>query len=247
MLRNTFVSFFVYWFCCHSSMATMFIPLPIDKQVDEATSAVEAKLSSSRVFKNESGQTVTEYSFDVLKSYNFSSNESENKQLKLTMLGGTYNGITSKIDGAPQFNENEKTFLLLKTVDSKIYLSNFTLGKYKIQEIDGKTYYVSEVFPLNPQIGRITQNKMIELMEKKWKVSFDVSNKAIRNSEVLEGATVNSASARILSLEKRAPAQDMKAQQHVPVFFWSALFILLFFFSIIFIKLGKSERHHKSN
>jgi hypothetical protein len=175
----------VYLFCCQYSIATIFLPISIDKQVEEATFAVEAKLSNSRVFKDESGKTMTEFSFDILAAYNFSNDESGEKQLKLTMPGGTYDGVTSAIDGAPQFNKNEKIFLLLKKVDSKIYLSNFTLGKYRVQEVEDKTYYVSEVFPTNPKIGRIQKEKMIELMNEKWKLMIDDYNKITKTSKVL--------------------------------------------------------------
>jgi hypothetical protein len=241
------VSAFVFLFTAiHSTcFATVFSPLSFEKQIEEATSAVEVKLSSSRVFKNESNMTMTEYSFDVLESYNLAEENLDNQKLKLSILGGTYNGITSMIDGAPRFTENERTFLLLKKIDSKIYLSNFTLGKYKIQNIGGKTFYLSEVFPGNSKIGKIAKDKMIELMREKWKVSLMVpyihSSRAIASkSELFPLISRVHASARGIAQE------EVNKDEGVPFFFWSAIVFFVFFFGFIFFKLGKTENKYKN-
>lgn len=227
--------------------ATMFFPLPFEKQVEEATSAVEVQLASTKVFKNALGAIMTEYSFNVLEAYNVYENDLENQKLKLTMPGGTFEGITSMIDGAPQFNAEEKSFLLLKKIESKIYLSNFTLGKFKIQEQNGKTYYVSEVFPSDPNIGKIAKEQMVELMKTKWKISFSDTPETM----MAPGSESRSKplTALFKSAEKRQPAQEAeegREAREVPIFFWTAIFTLGFFFAFIFIKLGKSEHQHKS-
>ena len=91
--------------------ATTFSALPFDKQVEEATSAVEVKLENTKVFKNASGLIMTEYSFDVLESYNLSDDDLDNQKLKISMPGGTFDGVTSMVDGAPQFSKDERSFL----------------------------------------------------------------------------------------------------------------------------------------
>ncbi|MDD4976281.1 MAG: hypothetical protein PHY93_18125 [Bacteriovorax sp.] len=232
--------------------ATMFLPLPFDKQVEEATSAVEVKLENTKVFKNASGLIMTEYSFEVLESYNFSDDDLDNQKLKLSMPGGTYDGITSMIDGAPQFNKNERSFLLLKKIDSKNYLSNFSLGKFKIQEFEGKPYYVSEVFPMDPKIGRISKEKMIELMKSKWKITLMIP-KIIPHVTASTSASSPGPGTEIRPIIKsvddleREPAQEESiTNEGVPIFFWSAIAFFVFFFSFIFFKLGKTDSKHKS-
>lgn len=226
----------------NAAFATMFFPLPFERQVDEATSAAEVRLASTRVFKNSAGAIMTEYHFDVLESYNLSPDELEKNQLKLTMPGGTYEGITSMVDGAPSFKEGEKSFLLLKKIESTIYLSNFTLGKYKIQNYEGKDYYVSEVFPMDQNVGRISKEKMVELMKTKWKTTFAPEKKTEQPAVM---AKVPPAPEREFKFEKRAPAQESAAAEEVPVFFWGALVLVSFFFALIFFKLGQSEHQHK--
>lgn len=229
------------------SFATMFTPLPFDTQVEEATSAVEVKLENTKVYKNASGLIMTEYSFNVLESYNLADDDLENQKLKLSMPGGTYNGITSMIDGAPQFNKDERSFLLLKKIDSKNYLSNFSLGKFKIQNYEGKTYYVSEVFPMDPKIGRISKDKMIELMKNKWKITLMIP----KIIPAYETASTPVAEMRPLiksvhDLEREPAQEESISNEGVPVFFWSAIALFAFFFSFIFFKLGKTECKQKS-
>lgn len=224
--------------------ATMFFPLPFEKQVEEATSGVEVRLSASKVFKNALGTIMTEYSFDVLEAYNFSVDDLENNKLKLTMPGGSFEGITSMIDGAPQFIQDEKSFLLLKKVESNHYLSNFTLGKFKIQEQEGKTFYVSEVFPADVNIGRISKEKMVELMKTKWKTSFNNSPESVI-APAGDAAGGKPLTALFKMAEKREPAQEAEQSKSAPLFFWSWIAILAVFFVLIFFKLSQSEHQNK--
>ena len=243
MLKK-FITILSVLFVHNICFATIFSPLTFDKQVEEATSGVEVKLNNSHVFRNASGLIMTEYNFDVLESYNLSPDDLDNQKLKLTMPGGTLDGITSNIDGAPQFNSDDRSFLLLKKIESKIYLSNFTLGKYKIQEYEGKTDYVSEVFPMDPKVGRISKDNMIDLMKIKWKISSSSSLEQINSSMVphVEKKLVLENS-KNPEFKKRSPADDDNesvAHEEVPLFFWSAIALVVFFFSFIFFKLGKS-------
>jgi|GEM_PF-771497 len=225
----------------NAAFATMFFPLPFDKQIEEATSAAEVKLTSSHVFKNSAGAIMTEYVFEVLESYNLSSDDLDKQNLKLAMPGGTYEGMTSMIDGAPVFKEGEKTFLLLKKIESKIYLSNFTLGKYKIQNVEGKDYYVSEVFPFDQNIGRISKEKMVELMKEKWKLS--AAPLKVEGRPVF--VRVPPSPEKHFVFEKREPAQESVATEEIPVFFWSALVLVTFVFGLIFIKIGQNGQLSK--
>jgi hypothetical protein len=158
------MSFLAIFLC--TANATQFIPLSIEKQVDEADFAVEATLQAHTVYRNSASAIMTDYSFIINESFGLTE-----KELHLDLPGGTLDGVTSMVDGAPNFEEGKKVFLLLKKVESKIYLSNFTLGEYKIVEIDGKTFYQSTVFSNDPKNGIISKEKMKSLMQEKWHYS----------------------------------------------------------------------------
>lgn len=240
MLKKVWLIFILV--LANAAFATMFFPLSFDKQIDEATSAAEVKLLSFRVFKNSAGAIMTEYSFEVLESYNLNQKDLDQGHLKLVMPGGTLDGITSMVDGAPVFLNGEKTFLLLKKIESRLYLSNFTLGKYKIQSYEGKDFYVSEVFPTDQNIGRISKEKMIELINEKWKIS---SAPRLETARPLL-SRIPPLPERFPVFEKRGPAQEAIASEEVPVFFWGALILVSFFFGVIFFKLRQNGQLNKS-
>ena len=227
------------------SMATIFVPLSIEKQIEEANSAAEVKLETSRAFRDERGMIMTEYRFNVLDSYSLPPEDLEGGVLSITMMGGTFEGVTSMIDGAPKFQVGKRNFLLLKKIQFKFYLSNFTLGQYDIVVVDGKDMLVSEVFPLDPKVGRISKDKMIELIKEKWKVSsLPVPKESLMQASV-EKKQVNPMPG-VAKIEARSPAQEDAASESTPMFFWWALAFVTGFFALFFIKLSAHRVENKS-
>ena len=163
------------------SQATTFIPLTLDKQVESAGLGAEVVLQSYNSYKSSYGYIATEYNFQIVESFNFNPSEKENGLVKFSLPGGTIDGVTAMVDGAPNFKPGEKIFLLLKRVNNKIYLSNFTLGKFNIEKIDGEEYYVNEVFPKVPNVGRIKKTTMINLMKNKWKMVDEIKNSKLQD------------------------------------------------------------------
>jgi hypothetical protein len=187
--------------------ATTFQVMPLDKLVEESSSAAEVELKEKKSFMNNMGLIFTEYTFSVGESYNLDSSDLDGQLLKITMAGGTVSGVTSFIDGAPDFAVGEKSFLLFKKIESKIYISNFTMGKYKILEEEGKIFYVSTVFPNDTDIGKVAKDRMIEMLKTKYKIS------RVPNGEPNFAPSANTKMAKSLFSkaeypEKRAPAQE---------------------------------------
>lgn len=212
--------------------ATQFVQLPIEKQIDEADFAVEATLRSSKVYKNLSGAITTDFFFVVNESFGFPDGE-----LHLEIPIGTFEGVTTMIEGAPSFLENEKVFLLLKKVEGKIYLSNFTMGEYRIVNIYGQAFYRSEVFSLDPRIGMISKDKMKMLMQEKWHYTSNapVDFKKI----VIQKAPLHSP--KLPPQIKRLPAQEAKQEDNI---FYISLIggLILSVFLIIGFLLRKNKR-----
>ena len=232
----------IYFLCnillfINVSNATLFVPLSFEKQVEEANSAAEVKLDNSRSFRDERGMIMTEYRFNISESYNLAAEELDGGQLVITMLGGTVDGVTTSIDGAPKFEAGKRNFLLLKKIQSKFYLSNFTLGQYEIVIADGKEMLVSEVFPLDPKVGRIAKDKLVEIIKEKWKISSTLESKSSLVIANLDEKKVNER-AESAKIEARSPAQDESTPEGTPLFFWWALAFVTGFFSLFFIKLN---------
>ncbi len=221
--------------------ATIFQPMPLEKLVDESTGAAEVELKSKKSFMNKMGLILTEYTFDVGESYNVDNSDLEGEFLKITMTGGTVNGVTSYIDGAPEFAVGEKSFLLLKKIESKIYLSNFTIGKYKIENRDGQVFYVSSVFPHDADLGQVKKERMVDLIKTKFKITrapeVDSRERPLYESnnkkEVLKEKT----------FEKRAPAQASEKDPHDGlVAMWSFFALMVISGFTMWWKLRKGSK-----
>jgi hypothetical protein len=207
------------------TFATTFRPMPLDKLIEESNMAAEVELKSKKSFMNDMGLIFTEYTFGINDSFNLPASDLDGEFLKLTMTGGTVDGVTSYIDSAPEFAVGEKSFLLLKKIESKIYLSNFTMGKYKIEEKDGQVFYVSSVFPADAELGKVKKEKMVELVKLKFKITEVPLNKLNESNDKKYFQKEEKT-----EFEKRTPAQeslDEKASSDGVIAMWAffALFL----------------------
>lgn len=220
-----------------NAFATTFKAMPLEKLIEESSSAAEVELKSKKSFMTKAGLIMTEFTFSVLESHNLDNSDLDGEFLKLTMTGGTYDGVTSYIDGAPEFEVGEKSFLLLKKIESKIYLSNFTMGKYKIQHHDGQTYYVSSVFPFDAELGRVKKEKMVELVKSKFKITENPMMKKVNAKE-----QISFARAHVLMDERTPAAQDEFEERSAPdgaVAMWSFFSLFMISGCTIWWKLKK--------
>ena len=230
------------FFIAFQSSATTFQRMPLEKLIEESSSAAEVELKSKKSFSNKMGMIFTEFTFAISESHNLDNSDLDGESLKLTMTGGTVDGVTSYIDGAPEFAVGERSFLLLKKIESKIYLSNFTMGKYKIEESEGKTYYVSSVFPLDAEIGRVSKEKMIEVIKLKYKTTRAPEN----DGKVLEFSPKRIFQrTNALESEKRNPAQvnfEEQSSEGGVSAMWAFLILFLVSGLAIWWKLKKGTR-----
>ncbi len=194
------------------SMATTFQIIPLEQLVEESSSGAEVELKSKKTYKNNFGMIMTDFSFKVIEGFNLNDGDMDGDVVTMTMSGGTLNGVTSYIDSAPEFAVGEKSFLLLKKIESKFYLSNFTMGKYKIEEVDGQTYYTSTVFPYDADLGRVKKERMVDLMKLKFKITRAPEPDSFRPKNLsIEKPTPS----HLPRFEERKPAQvnDDKNQE----------------------------------
>lgn len=224
------------------AFATTFIPLPLDKQVESASIGAEVVLLNMQGFKHPAGYIATEYRFKIIEATNLNPEELDNGKLVLTLPGGNHNGVTTVVDGSPRFNPGERIFLLLKKIDNKIYLSNFTLGKFNIQKIENEEYYVNEVFPNLQNVGRIKKSTMKKLMNDKWNLVTVKSDSNNPNNKDKSITILN------LPIEKDKNVSEDKTERAIAsedsTVDWLNIFIYcLSFFGIVFsLLLLKSKK-----
>ncbi len=229
------------------TFATTFQKVSLAKMIEEADSAAEVVLKDKKSFMTKMGVIQTEYTFKVNENFNINTFDLDGEDLKFILIGGTYGGVTSFIDGAPEFQVGEKAFVLLKKIEAKIYLSNFTLGKFKVINREGETFYSSVVFPDDPELGNIKKEVMIDLMKQKFKTTFanPIDNPKDKNKDkIVERGSVPKKD------ELRKPAQDSgvtegseaeaaKGQNAM----WFFFFLMFGAASFIWWQLRKGVRH----
>jgi len=208
------------------SLATTFQVIPLEQLIEESSSGAEVELKSKKTYKNNFGMIMTDYSFRVTEGFNLSDSDMDGDVVTITMSGGTFNGVTAYIDNAPEFAVGEKSFLLLKKIESKFYLSNFTAGKYKIEEVDGQIYYVSTVFPYDADLGKVKKERMVNLMKLKFKITRAPEPDSFRPKNFSIEKPIPAHMARF---EERRPAQvtdDKNQESCVAMWGFFALFSL---------------------
>jgi hypothetical protein len=204
--------------------ATTFQKMPLDKLIEDSHAAAEVSLKEKKSYMNKMGVIMTDYIFNLGESYNILDSDLEGEFLKLSLIGGSVDGVTSYIDSAPEFSVGEKAFLLLKKIESKIYISNFTMGKYKIEEVSGQKYYVSTVFPMDSDIGRVKKERMIEVIKTKLK---QISTPAEEKTVDIPAVDNKNVSTIVINQKKRTPAQDKIVDSNSGVSVMWAFFGLL--------------------
>lgn len=229
-------------------LATTFVPLTLDKQVESASMGAEVILESQHSFQNDFGHIVTEYSFRVVQGYNLNNELLNNKKIIFQLPGGSYNGLATVVDGSPSFEIGKKIFILLKEVKNKIYLSNFTLGKFNIEKYKGEEFFINEVFPKTPNVGRIKKSSMIKLMQDKWNFSI-VENKkeSVPVVEVKEHQDKNPPNKITKEDPKREVAsiddiESAKEGQESLKYLIICLAVLGIFVSFLLLRLDKNEK-----
>ncbi len=211
--------------------ATTFIPLPFEKQLESSDFLIEASLIDSESFKTVVGHVSTKYRFKIHKL--FSEKELALNEIELVLPGGSIGGITTRVDGSPTFKQEHSVFLLIKTIEGRHYLSNFTLGKYEKVEIDGESYFVNEVFPSLKNIGKISETDFFELIKKRW--SDEAHRPKVETVNFKKTGAPSSLSEKVA--RKTASKEDLNISENLIIYFLSIVGI---FFCLYFLR-GKNE------
>lgn len=134
-----------------------FIPTPIEDQVDHSYGVIHGKFVSKTYKKLKTGEVVTEATIKINSSSGIKNSEIINKNnFKVLYPGGTWQGIVYKVQGAPNFSNDEEVVLLINKGKFGFAVSNLGMGKYKVVNKLGRKHLVSSIFPNHPKIGKIS-------------------------------------------------------------------------------------------
>lgn len=197
----------IFTFLCNlfflNSYATVYAQPSLDSLIKDTDSLAEVVLIRKEPFKSNLGMIHTKYIFEVIESYNLEDKLNSTNLIEVEMIGGSLNGYTTIIDGAPTFEHGEKALILLKFINEKTYISNLSLGKFHIIQDSGKTFYKSSIVPSHHEIGMIEKTKMLESFNMKVRDQIKVKLDETKNTAVVERVT-----SKVNPVHDRNPAQE---------------------------------------
>jgi hypothetical protein len=152
---------------------TVMIPLSVDDQIKESDGVIQARFVGQLSRKLPSGDVVTEGSFRLIKSVGLETSVIVNSpEFKLSWPGGSWEGITWSIEGAPVFQQGEEAVIILKRRPWGYQIVNLSQGKYKLRNEGDDAVLVNEAFPQHPLYGKISYREFEDYIKKKFGSDF---------------------------------------------------------------------------
>ena len=152
-----------------SALATTFIPISLDKQMENASGVLKAKFAGIEYRKVSENEIYTEATFKIIESVGIKQSEIVNKNnFKVIYPGGKWQNLDFRVAGSPQFNKNEESVLILKKTSLGYTVKGLGMGKYDIHKNNENTFYSSSVFPGHASLGEISKKKFNEALIKRF-------------------------------------------------------------------------------
>lgn len=200
-MRKTLLVILISFTCLGDKL----IPVPIQKQVNEADGVIYGEYTGKIYKKDREGRILTESSFKVEKSSGLANRYLLNRnQFTIHFEGGVWQGLTYENQNAPNFEANTKYIVLLEkdSFGFKPYYDK--LGVYEVKGKGREEYLTSIAFPENNNLSKIpleafeyivSSNFGHELQEyDQNKITFDKKEKSrgLASQEILEDSQVPS-------------------------------------------------------
>lgn len=155
------IKFFVFTFLLtiHSMVVcgATFIPLSLDKQLEDASGVLKGKFVGLSYRKLGENKIITEATFQIIESSGIKQKDIINKNnFKVIYPGGKWQNLDYRVSGAPSFKLNEETILVVKKSPLGFVVKGLSMGKYLIEKNREEVYLKSSVFPDHPVLGKIS-------------------------------------------------------------------------------------------
>ncbi len=210
-----FLNVIIFSFKPSRLLATTFIPLSIETQVQQSDLAIRGHVIKKRVvYSHDLKMAVTEYYFQVVESMAYDEkNLPKMFEVKVLVPGGHFQGHDYYTVGAPHFNINEEAFVILKKIKDEFWVSNLSLGKYKVltESDDSSLYLKSSVFTYDKNLNHISG----EYVKKLFKFSLNIKNKdKNKNKDKTQNLNKNPIENRSVDKSDNVNSQKMSKLQN---------------------------------
>ncbi len=213
-------------------MATTFIPLPVEDQIDATDSVVWATNEGKAYKKLPSGEVVTEYSFKLHQASGLSEHKVVSpNSFKVLAPGGLWQGRYYQVHGVAEFKQGESALIFLKQTPHGWFVNNLSMGKYSIIEDSEGIWFKNSVFPDHPKLGLVSLKQMNHMLERKFEtalVNIDI-DKYVHHTNDVQKTT--SPSGRSPASNARNTASMQEALE--PAESGYGIMWIMFFFGIL--------------
>ena len=173
---------FIFWICLifggSALEGTTFVAVPLETQVRNAGGVVWGKFQGA-ASKKISGVIVTEATFELSAVSGITPSDIVNKNnFKIIYPGGTWQGITYKTLGTPEFVKGEEVVLFVTKGRHGYGLVNLGLSKYVVERGrdrdtgEEEVFFKNSIFGPHHGLGRISLERLNGLLEDKFRQPF---------------------------------------------------------------------------
>lgn len=212
---------------CFSVYGTTFLPLSLKKQINSSDGIVYGEVLEKEFLHNKEFEVVTKV---ILKVDKWIGVGPTDHLVEVYFPGGTIDNRTVQIEGAPNFEINEKVLIFLGKDDQNIlWVKNLGLGKYSEKKVGTSKIFVNQIFPTDPKIGQISSDIFFEYAERlKDQKFFERLKGKYENNK---GSLLSNTDKKILNRSIASQKEENNQKDHIVKVLWLlAILILLFVF-----------------
>ena len=174
-LRLIFILGLPFW--TSGLEGTTFVVVPLETQIRNADGVIWGKFRGTKS-KKISGTIVTEATFELLAMSGVEPAEVVNKRnnFKIVYPGGTWQGITYKVMGTPEFGAGEEVVLFVRKGRHGFGLVDLGLSKYQVERRNGRNgeeiFFKNSVFSSHHRLGRVSLERLNGLLKERFEQPF---------------------------------------------------------------------------
>ena len=154
--------------------AMNFGPVPLEDQLKESDAVIVGKFLGSRFKKLPNNEIITINSFKIRTQAGLKYADLLNRnKIDIYHPGGEWQGIEYKIQGAPEFKDDEESLLFVKRTGFGFRLQNLSLSKYDISYKRDEINFHSVVFKDHPRLGHFNLEELNSLLQDSFNATLE--------------------------------------------------------------------------
>lgn len=145
--------------------ATSFHPVSVEKLITSSDAILVGDFLEAKTVMLEDGLIATEARFKLEQEWGLHAEEYGMSEVIVFFPGGTFEGKTTHVDGAPHFVVGEKNVLMLHAAqDGSLWVQGLASGTFKVVKVGPQRILINPVFPSHPTLGRFPLERFHQIV-----------------------------------------------------------------------------------